>query len=111
MNRTLIYTFTFPGTNSSDQDPYFTIPFDVQLVHVSAQCITQDATLIIQDDGVAVNDTLTVTAGTTPVTQSAIGDFVGDQFPHMLKDSVVHLDIAHGSNFVDLVIVLTMTEG
>ena len=111
MNRTLVYTFTFPGTYTADQDPYFTLPFDVQLIHVSAQCITQDATLIIYDDAVAVNDTLTVTAGTTPVTQSAKGDFVDDQFPHMLKDSVIHLDIAHGSNFVDLVVVLTMTEG
>jgi hypothetical protein len=111
MNRTLVYTFTFPGTYTADVDPYFTLPFDVQLVHVSAQCITQDATLIIKDDGTAVNDTLTVTAGTTPVTQDEKGDFVDDQFPHMAKDSVVHLDIAHGSNFVDLVIVLTMTEG
>lgn len=111
MNRTLVYTFTFPGTYSTDVDPYFTLPFDVQLLHVSAQCTTQNATLIIQDDGVAVNDTLTVTAGTTPVTQSAKGDFVGDQFPHMAKDSVIKLDIAHGSNFADLIIVLTMTEG
>jgi len=111
MNRTLTYVFMFPGTYTADVDPYFTLPFDVQLIHVSAQCITQDATVIIYDDAVAVNDTLTVTAGTTPVTQDAIGDFVGDQFPHMLKGSVIKLDCAHGSNFVDLCVVLTMTEG
>jgi hypothetical protein len=111
MNRTLVYTFMFPGTFTADTDPYFTLPFDVQLIHVSAQCLDEDATLIIQDDTVAVNDTLTVTNGTTPVTQDEKGDFVGDQFPHMLKGSVIHLDIAHGSEFADLVVVLTMTEG
>jgi hypothetical protein len=40
---------------------------DVQLVHVSAQCITQDATIFLEDDGTAITDSTTVTAGTTPV--------------------------------------------
>ena len=51
-----------------------------------------------------------VTAGTTPVeiTQS---EMVGDQYPHIAKDSVIHIDIDNGSNCVDLVIVCTFTEG
>jgi hypothetical protein len=110
MLRPIIYTFTYPGALTGDQDPYFTVPMDVQLVHVSAQCITQDATIFLEDDGTAITDSTTVTAGTTPVeiTQS---EMVGDQYPHIAKDSVIHIDIDNGSNCVDLVIVCTFTEG
>jgi hypothetical protein len=56
MLRPIIYTFTYPGALTGDQDPYFTVPMDVQLVHVSAQCITQDATIFLEDDGTAITD-------------------------------------------------------
>jgi hypothetical protein len=107
MNNFVTYTFTYPGALTGDQDPYFTLPRAMTLIHVSAQCITQDATIFVEDDGTAITDSLTVTAGTTPVTQSAIGDFIGDQFPHVAADSVIHIDIDNGSNCVDLVVVLT----
>ncbi len=108
MNNFAIYTFTYPGALTSDQDPYFILPFDATLIHVSAQCITQDAIIFVEDDGVAITDSLTVTAGTTPLEQDEKGDFVGDQFPHIAKDSVVHIDIDNGSNCVDLIITLTL---
>lgn len=107
MNNFLIYTFTYPGALTGDQDPYWTMPFDATLIHVSAQCITQDATIFVNDDGTAITDSLTVTAGTTPLELDEIGDFVGDQFPTVAKDSVMHIDIDNGSNCVDLVVVLT----
>ena len=107
MNNFATYTLTYPGALTDDQDPYFILPFDATLIHVSAQCITQDAVVFVEDDGVAITDSLTVTAGTTPLELDEIGDFVGDQFPHIAKGSVVHIDIDNGSNCVDLIVALT----
>ena len=102
---------TFPGAITGDKTVYYHIDKDCQLVHVTGSCNTQDATVAISDDGTQVNDTLTVTAGTTPAEQAAKGDFVGDQFPHIAADSVLKIVIGHGSNAVDTVIMLTFTEG
>ncbi len=110
MNNKFKITLNYPGAMTGDQDPYITMGEDATLVHVSAQCITQDAIIFVEDDGTAITDSLTVTAGTTPVTQSDKGDFVGDQFPLIKKDSVLHVDIDNGSNCVDLVIVLTFAH-
>lgn len=110
MNNFVPYTFNYPGALTGDQDPYFILPFDGTLVHVSAQCITQDAIIFVEDDAVAITDSLTVTAGTTPLVLDEKGDFVGDQFPLVKKGSVVHLDIDNGSNCVDLAIVLTFAH-
>lgn len=107
MNNYFPITLNYPGALTGDQDPYITLHKDMTLIGVSAQCITQDATIFVEDDGTQVTDTLTVTAGTTPVTQSDKGDFTGDQFPLFKKGSVLHVDIDNGSNCVDLVIVLT----
>jgi ribosomal silencing factor RsfS len=107
MNNFIAHVFTYPGTLTADQDPYFILPFDATLIHVSGQCITQDAIIFVEDDSTRVTDALTVTAGTTPVEQNEIGDFVGDQYPLFKKGSVVHLDVAHGSNCEDLIVVLT----
>jgi hypothetical protein len=106
MNNFICYTFTYPGTLTADQDPYFILPFDATLIHVSAQCLTQDATVFVEDDSTQVTDALTVTNGTTPVELNEKGDFTGDQFPLFKKGSVVHLDVAHGSNCVDLIVSL-----
>ena len=103
--------FHVTGTLAANVTIIWTAPFDCQLIHVSAQCITQDAAVDIYDDGTQINDTLTVTAGTTPCTQDAIGDFVGDQYPHIAKGSVMRIDVDNGSNAVDTFVVLTFTEG
>ncbi len=104
-------SFYIPGAITSDKTLYVHLDTDCQLIHVSAQCITQDATLKIYDDGTQVNDSLTVTAGTTPLEQSVKGDFVGDQFPHFAAASVLKIVVGHGSNAVDVNFVLTFTEG
>lgn len=110
MNNFAVYPFNFPGALTGDQDPYFILPFDATLVHVSGQCITQDAVIFVEDNGVAITDSLTVTAGTTPLALDEKGDFTDDQFPLVKKGSVVHIDIDNGSNCVDLVVVLTFAH-
>jgi hypothetical protein len=101
----------FPGAITADKTVYFEAPADLQLVHVTASCNTQDATVAIYDDGTQINDTLTVTAGTTPLEQDEKGDFVGDQFPHVAKDSVIKVVVGHGSNAVDAMVAITFTVG
>ena len=102
---------TLPGAITADKTLYYLAPCDLQLVHVTASCNTQDATVAIYDDGTQVNDTMTVTAGTTPLEQDEKGDFVGDQFPHIADGSVIKVVVGHGSNAVDTVVVITFTTG
>ena len=102
---------TLPGAITSNKTFYHEAPCDLQLVHVTASCNTQDATVKISDDGTQINDSLTITAGTTPVEQDEKGDFVGDQFPHVAKDSVIKVVVENGSNAVDTVVVITFTIG
>ncbi len=106
----MVYTVYIPGALSADKDIYFTAPFDMTLKHISGQCITQDATLQVKDDGSAITDSITITAGTTPV-EADRDEFLNDEYPQIRKDSVVHLDIGHGSNCVDLFLALTFTPG
>lgn len=103
-------TLNYPGAMTGDQDPYFTVPQDCQLLHVSAQCITQDAIIFLEDDGTDITDTTTVTAGVTPA-EITKTEMVDDEYPHIAKDSIIHVDIDNGSNCVDLVIVMTFSEG
>lgn len=104
-------SLSLPGAITSDKTVYYEAPCDLQLVHVTASCNTQDATIAIYDDGTQINDTLTVTAGTTPLEQEERGDFVGDQYPHIAKGSIIKIVVGHGSNAVDTVMVATFTIG
>ena len=47
---------TLPGAITADKTLYYTAPADLQLVHITAQCITQNATVVVSDDGTPVND-------------------------------------------------------
>ena len=104
-------SLSLPGAITADKTVYYEAPCDLQLVHVTASCNTQDATIAIYDDGTQINDTLTVTAGTTPLEQEERGDFVGDQYPHIAKGSIIKIVVGHGSNAVDTVMVATFTIG
>lgn len=110
MLRKYSVTLYIPGALTGTKDAYFTVPSDCTLRHVSAQCITQNATLAINDDGVAITDTVTVTAGTTPV-EITRTEMTGDQYPQIRKGSVMMFDIGNGSNCVDLYIVASFQEG
>ena len=102
---------TLPGAITADKTLYYEAPADLQLVHITGSCNTQDATVIVYDDGVAINDTLTLTAGTTPLEQEERGDYLSDQWPHVAKGSVIKVVVGHGSNAVDTVVVITFTVG
>ena len=104
-------SITPPGAITANKTFYYEAPADLQLVHVTGSCNTQDATVAIYDDGTQVNDTLTLTAGTTPLEQEDKGDFVGDQWPHIAKGSIIKVVITNGSNAVDTVVVITFTIG
>ena len=104
-------SISLPGAITANKTFYYLAPCDLQLVHVGAQCITQNAVVKISDDGTQVNDSFTVTAGTTPLEQAAKGDFVGDQFPHVADGSVIKVVVENGSNAVDTVVALTFTIG
>jgi len=108
-NKTVV-SFYIPGALTGAKDIYFTVPNDCTLRHVSAQCITQTATLQIFDDGVAITDDMTVAASTTP-TEITKDEMLNDEYPQIRKDSVIMLDVGNGSNCVDLNLVLTFQDG
>jgi hypothetical protein len=102
--------FVIPGALTADKTLYFTVPSDCTLVHISACCQTQAGTVQVSDDASAITDSITVTAGTTPV-EADLDDMADDQYPHIADGSVVSIAIGHGSNCVDMTIVLTFVEG
>ena len=112
MQRKFVQTVQVPGTLTADHLAYFTPPSNCQLVHVSAYCKTQDATLkigTVADDD-AYLESSSVAAGTTP-TELARTDFVDDQYPNIVDGTTVLVTVGHGSNCVDAYIVLTFLEG
>ena len=114
MNRTYAVTITIPGTITADKTFDFKVPFDCQLIHVSALVSTNAANIKIgtsSDDDAYVNTTDgAITAGT--VLEITRGGFVGDQFPHITKSTQVRVTCDHtGSNPTDFIAVLTFTEG
>ena len=106
----LVFTYYIPGALSADKAIYFVAPEDITLDRVLAQGITQNATLQVSDDGTAITDSLTVTAGTTPLEFDA-DDFLNDKRPQIRKGSVVSIAVGHGSNCVDLNFSLIFTLG
>jgi hypothetical protein len=113
MNRVFQQSYHIPGTLAANVAIRFTAPFDMQLVHVSAVASNDsDATMTIGTSASAAAYLAACTIGDsgTPV-EKARTDFVGDQFPHIAKDSVIKVVVGHGSNAVDTVVVITFTVG
>jgi hypothetical protein len=106
----MVYNFYIPGALSADKDIYIEAPCDMTLKQISGQCITQDATLQVSDVGRAITDSITVTAGTTPI-EADQDDFLNDEYPQIRKGSVIKIDVGHGSNCVDLNFALVFTPG
>jgi len=114
MQRKFCNTFVIPGALTADKILYFKAPSNCTLVHVSAYCVTQDATLKIgtkspTDDDDAFLESQAVVAATA--TEFERTDFVGDQFPRISDGDLVCLTIGHGSECVDFTAVLTFVEG
>lgn len=112
MQRKFTMAFVIPGALTADKTLYLTAPSNCTLVHVSACCQTQAAELTIGSsaDDDEFLDTAAVAAGTTPV-EFEQTDFVDDQFPRIEDGDVVVITIGHGSNCVDLTLVMTFVEG
>ena len=122
MNRVFQQAYHIPGTLAANIAIKFTVPFDCQLVHVSAVASNDsDATMIV---GTSADDNGYITAGVigdsgVPVEKEAITDFAGaladSQYPHIVDGTIVTVDLdydgASGTAAANVTIVLTFTEG
>ena len=112
-----IFTVSVPfiGTLTADNYVDFKLPFDAQLIAVSADGDTQNFNVKVgttADDDAYVNTTDgAVTAGTI-LLLDAKGDFVGDQYPDIARDTLIRVTYDHtGANTVDVMIVLWFSIG
>ncbi len=110
-------SFHVPGTLAANVSMYWTAPADCQLVHVSANGSNANNGLLDIGpstdtdgylDGVSIGDSDTTA-------EFGQADFVGAQFPHIVKGTKVALtldfDGAGGTATHDFTVVLTFTEG
>jgi hypothetical protein len=106
-----VQTICIPGALSADYVARFIAPSDCTLVHVSAYCTTQNASLKIgtPTDDDAFLETATVTSSTD--TEIALDDFVDGAYPRIEAGDAVIVTVGHGSNCVDFTCVLTFLEG
>jgi len=112
-----IFTICVPflGTISADNTVDFKLPWDAELVAVSADGDTNDFNIvvgIVGDSDLYVNQTDgAVTAGTI-LLLDAPGDFVGDQYPHIDKDTLMRIGVIDtGDNATDVFIVCWFATG
>jgi hypothetical protein len=112
-----IFTVSVPliGTLTADNFVDFKVPWDCQLVALSADVDTNNCNVIVgstSDTDAYVNTTDgAVTAGTITLLDTK-GEFVGDQYPHLSAGDIVRVTFDHtGSNPVDFFAVLFFTVG
>jgi hypothetical protein len=117
MNRVFQQSYHVPGTLAANVVITFTVPFDCQLVHVSATASNDsDATLILgpSTDTDGYLEAATIGDSGTPE-EFERGDFVGDQYPHIDDGTIfvatLDYDGSSGTAAHDFTLVLTFTEG
>jgi predicted histidine transporter YuiF (NhaC family) len=122
MNRVFQQSYHVPGTLTANIVISFTVPFDCQLVHVSA-CASNDsdATLIVgtSADTNGYIEAAVIGDSGVPAEFEGIADFDGaladGQYPHIVDGTVVvatlDYDGAAGTAADDFTLVLTFTEG
>jgi hypothetical protein len=112
------YAFHIPGTLGANVSIVFTLPFNAQLVHVSA--VGSNANNGILDvgnsgDADAYVADLDIGDSGTPAECDAPGDFEGDVYPHIKAGTVIAVALDYdGSSATatdDFTLVLTFTEG
>jgi len=122
MNRVFQQAYHITGTLSANANIRFAVPFDCQLIHVSAVASNNsDATLTI---GTSADTDGYITAfaigdSNTPAEKEALTDFngalAGSQYPHIADGTIVVLtldyDGSSGTAAQNVTIVLTFTEG
>jgi hypothetical protein len=93
----------------------FTMPFDATLIAVShVNSTTNQGKIDIgtTSDTDAYLDDQTVGENDVPVLENTMADFVGSQFPHIPKSTVVMVTITdHGSHMANVAVVLWFAEG
>ena len=113
----LLFPVHIPGTLSANITYHFKAPFDLQLTGVQAVTSNNsDATIKVgttSDDDAYI---LEATIGDSGVPKEfALGDFVGDQFPHITDGTVmlvtIDYDGSSGTAGANLTVVLVFTEG
>jgi len=119
MLRTFQQTFAIPGALSASHVFHMKMPFDVQLVHVSAGNEAANAGSL--KIGTAADDDAYLKAENFGVSSSPVevstpagfdGAEAGGQFPHILKGTVVKVTISdHAAHMTAPCVVLTFTEG
>ena len=125
MNRVFQNTIHVPGALGADLNVRFTVPFDCQLVHVSAVNSTAYAAGLEIGSSADADGYITkydIGVSDTPVEKELLTDFNGDlagsQYPHVTDGTIVTLALdfnyAGGGSAnasADVTIVLTFTEG
>ena len=114
MNRIFTLPFHIPGALSANINIRFKLPVDAQLIHVSAaQSDTDTAVLDIgpSTDTDGYLDGVNFGVSNVPLEYDR-DDFVGDQYPHITKGTIIVITITdHASHSNDPTVVLTFTEG
>jgi len=117
MENALIYTFHTPGAAAANHVYRFIAPSDLQLIHVSAVgSNTNNATFTIGNSVTAADYLAASDVGDAAVpSEFDRDDFVGGQFPHIVKGTIVAVAVDYdgsaGTAVQDLTLILTFTEG
>jgi hypothetical protein len=112
------YSYHTAGTLAANHEFIFTVPFDCQLVHVSA--VGSNTNNGILDVGTSADTDLYVSNldvgdAKVPAVCDEPGDFEGDNYPHIAAGTVIEAaldyDGSAGTAVADFSLVLTFTEG
>lgn len=117
MQRVFQQVYHVPGTLTANIVPVFTAPFDMQLVHVSANgSNANNATIKLgsTDSDAAYLAAKDVGDSDTPA-EFDRDDFVNTQYPHIADGTKVKMTVdfdgSSGTAVANLTVVLTFTEG
>ncbi len=117
-NTHVTYTYHTAGALAADHQFIFTLPFDAQLVGVSA--VGTNVNNAILDVGTTATQEayvkdLDVGDSSVPASLTAPSGFVGGNYPHLTAGTVVRayldFDGAAGTAVQNFTLVLTFTEG
>lgn len=110
LGKVFVVSFALVGAPGESKAFYFTTPFDLQLIHVSACNITGGtATLTMSDDATDITDTVTIGTNITPVVLD-LDEMASDAYPHIAGGSVVGFALAD-TDSDDVMIVATFLVG
>ena len=115
MQPVYVHSIFLGPTLAANHTVVFTMPFAATLVAVShVNSTTNQGTLDIgtTSDDDAYLDAVTVGELDVPVLENTMADFVGSQFPHIPKGTVVKVTITdHASHMANVAVVLYFAEG